>query len=77
MNKFEETNTKVTEKLEEVLKTQDLIGLLDTELRASELENKHLKEQLLQESYTRRDNLLFIGIQEKPNEDCEALLRTR
>ena len=67
---------KVEEKLKEVQKTQDLIGLLDIELKASEEENQLLKEKLLQqESYTRRDNLLLMGIQEQTNENCENLVR--
>ena len=77
MNKYHESTRKVEAKLEEVFKTQDLIGLLDTELKASEQENRVLKEQLLQqESYTRRDNLLFLGIQEQHNENSEETVRT-
>ena len=76
VHQYQETTRKVEERLEEVVKTQELIGLLDTELKASEQENRLLKEQLLQqESYTRRDNLLFVGIREQPNEDCEELVR--
>ena len=73
---YQETTRKVEDKLDEVVKTQELIGLLDTELKASEQENRLLKEQLLQqETYTRRDNLLFVGIQEHPKEDCEEAVR--
>ena len=66
----------IEEKFKEVQKTQELIGLLDTELKASEQENWQLKEKLLQqEAYTRRDNLLLLGIEEQSNENCENLVR--
>ena len=41
---YQEITRKVEDKLDEVIKTQELIGLLDTELKASEQENRPLKE---------------------------------
>ena len=53
-----------------------LIGLLKNELKALEVENTTLKEQVIrQEAYTRRENLLFYGIQESGYLDTEDELR--
>ena len=60
----------------EVEKTQDLIALVDSELKATEHENKALKEQiLLQETYSRRENLVFEGIKEVKGEDTQRTLQ--
>ena len=49
-----------------MIKTHDYIELLENELKATESENRLLKEQILsQESYSRRNNLLFDGIPEE------------
>ena len=71
--KFEETDFKI----KELENTQDLIGLLECEIKAVEQENKTLKEHvLLQESYSRKDNILFEGIEETSNEDTLSVLHS-
>ena len=72
------TNTEKLEKrVLEVEKTQDLIALVDSELKATENENKLLKEQLLlQEAYSRRENLVFEGIKETKEENTQETLQS-
>ena len=74
-----ESCTKKTEdfgtRLTDLEKNQDLIALIDSELKATEDENKSLREKLLlQECYSRRENLVFKGIHESTNEDTKKVL---
>ena len=67
----------IEKKLEDLGKTQELISLLEHELKASEEENRVLKEQILrQELYSRRDNLVFEGILEQADQPTEETLKT-
>ena len=57
---------KVKKKLKDLDKTQDLIGLLEREMKATEVESQSLKEQLLNlASHSRKNNLFFERIKEE------------
>ena len=61
----------------QVEKTQDLIALVESELKATEHENKLLNEQLLlQEAYSRRENLVFEGIKETKEVNMQETLQS-
>ena len=76
LNIYIEKTETIEKKVKELEKTQDLIGLLENELKATECENKRLKEQILmQESYSRRNNLIFDGITEQQQENTLLVLK--
>ena len=61
----------IVEKLEVVQRALDL----EDKVKKLEIENKRLRERLVrQESYSRRENIKVLGIEEKSNEDCEQEL---
>ena len=69
LNSYKEKTNELEKKVLEAGKTQDLIGLLEKELKASERENLLLKEKLLmQECYSRKTNLIFEEIQEQKDQ---------
>ena len=71
-----ERTKAVEKKVDDLAKTHELISLLEHELKASENENQALKEHILrQELYSRRDNLVFEGIQELSDQQTEFALR--
>ena len=67
---------KLEKKVKELEETHDLIGLLENELKATECENSRLKDQLLiQETYSRKNNLIFNGITEQKGESTPQVLK--
>ena len=80
---LESSLTYHAEKCEKIEKKVDIldnsckqIEHLKNELKALEVENTTFKEQVIrQEAYSRRDNLLFYGIQESGNLETEDELR--
>ena len=74
--KFQEVNEKLDKQNIELTSTKDHVKVVENKLKISEQRLRTLEGQMIdQEARSRRNNLLFFGVQEKEGEQCTAEIK--
>ena len=72
-SKFQEVNDKLDKQNTELTSTKEHVKVVENKLKVTETRLRTLEGQMIdQEARSRRNNLLFFGVQEKEGEHCTA-----